>query len=260
METPTPDTNTAVAEPIADTALDTQVAEPAAPATAAFDPDKLSAEIKGYVSTREAEVAKKYADYDKHVASAKEWEGVRNDPRFNEWVKTINAPQAPKPFEISDDQFTAALSDKGQFTKLIQDAAKQLLETQFGPQLQQTEQKMQFQEKVTELQATVAKYPDFKDLDKQGKIEPIIRKYPGMSFDDAYKLAKHETFNDEVDKKSRGVVALKKAATVERPGTPPGARTNRVKAKGRIDAMTQTMEAIRAGRPVPEFESIGDEE
>lgn len=253
-------TDTPVIDAPVDTAPVEQAVETAAPAPVAFDPDKLSAEIKGYVSQREEAISKKYADYEKHQKAAQEWEGVRNDPRFNDWVRTLNAPQAPKAFEITDDQFTAALSDKGQFTKLIQDAARQLLETQVGPQLQQTQQHIEFQQKVTELQQTVSKFPDFRDLDKQGKIEPLIRKYPGLSFEDAYKLAKHETFNEEVDKKARGVVDLKKKATVERPGTPPGARTNRVKAKGRIEAMTMTMEAVRAGRPVPEFESIGDEE
>lgn len=254
-----PQTTETVEAPVTEAAPVAQAVESAAPA-AVFNPDKLPDEIKSYVSKREEEISKKYANYERYEKSAQEWESVRNDPRFNDWVKGLNAPQTPKAFEITDDQFTAALSDKAQFTKLVQDAARQLLETQVGPQLQQTQQHIEFQKKVGELQNVTARFPDFKDLDKRGLIEPIIRRYNGnISFEDAYKLAKHETFNEEVDKKSRGVVELKKKATVERPGTPPGARTNRIKAKGREEAMTLVMEAVRAGRPVPEFEEIGDE-
>ncbi len=110
------------------------------------------------------------------------------------------------------------------------------------------------------MQSVTKAHPDFKELDSRGLIEPIIKKYNGnISFEDAYWIAKKDTFQEEVDKKARGVVALKKQATVERPGTPPGARTNKVKARGREEAMTMVMEAVRAGRPVPEFEDIGDE-
>lgn len=235
---------------------------PAAPAPRAFDPEALPSEIKSYVTKQreeaQAEARKQYADYDRHRASAQEWEGVRNDPRFQKWAESLRQPAPPKPFEISDDQFAAALSDKGQFTALVQQAAKALMEQTVGPQLESVKQHNEFQTKVTELQQTVVKYPDFKELDKRGLIEPIIRKYPHLSFEDAYKIAKHETINEEADRRARGIVASKKAATVERPGTPSAAKGTLVKAKNREEAMNMVAEAIRAGRPIPEFEEIGD--
>ena len=242
-------------------APETQPQASAAPGRA-FDPEALPAEIKGYVTKQReaaaAEAASKYADYERHRASAQEWEGVRNDPRFQQWAESLRQPAAPKPFEITDDQFTAALSDKGQFTALVQQAAKALLEQTVGPQLESVKQHNEFQTKVTELQQTVVKYPDFKELDKRGLIEPIIRKYPHVSFEDAYKIAKHETINEEADRRARGIVAAKKSATVERPGTPSAAKGTLVKAKNREEAMNMVAEAIRAGRPVPEFDEIGD--
>ncbi|MEK7124985.1 MAG: hypothetical protein AAB864_01125 [Patescibacteria group bacterium] len=266
METPTNNT-TAVAEPDVAKGVVNSTAEeaPIQAETPVFNPDKLPDDIKSYVSKREAEIAKKYANYERYEKSAQEWDSVRNDPRFNEWAKGLNAPQTPKPFEVSDDQFAAALSDKTQFTKLVQDAARQLLDTQIGPQLQQTQRQVEFQKSMGELQSVVAKYPDFNDLDKRGLIEPIIRKYPGdprngvpaISFEDAYWLAKKETFNEEVDKKARGVVSGKKAATIERPGSATGARNAKVNAKNREEAMNMVAEALRNGRPVPEFDEIG---
>jgi hypothetical protein len=227
-----------------------------------FNPESLPADIKTYVQRQKeeaaAEAAKKYADYDRHAAAAREWEGVRNDPRFQKWAEGLRQPEPPKPFEVSDDQFAAALTDKAQFTKLVQDAAKALLEQTVGPQLESVKQRNDFNEKVTELQQTVAKYPDFKDLDKRGLIEPIIRKYPGMTFEDAYKLAKHETINEEADRRARGIIAGKKAAIVERPGVQGSGKGPVLKAKNREEAMNMVAEAIRAGRPVPEFDEIGD--
>lgn len=239
--------------------IDGADAQPAVEPKTAFDPKTIPAEIRQYFEKDNAEREKKYADYDSKSQAASEWESVRNDPRFNAWVKTLNQPVAPKPFEITDDQYTGALTNKDNFVRLIQDTARQLLETQVGPQLQQTQNHIAFQQKVSELDSVVKQYPDFKELDKRGLIEPIIRKYGNISFEDAYWIAKKATFAEDVDRKARGVVDMKKKANVERPGTPPGARTNKVKAKNRIEAMTMTMEAVRAGRPAPEFEEIGDE-
>lgn len=233
-----------------------------APAGREFNPESLPAEIKTYVQRQKeeaaAEAAKKYADYDRHVEAAREWEGVRNDPRFQKWSESLRQPEPPKAFEITDDQFAAALTDKGQFTKLVQEAAKALLEQTVGPQLESVKQRNDFNEKVTELQQTVARFPDFKDLDKRGLIEPIIRKYPGMTFEDAYKMAKYATIDEEADRRARGIVGAKKAAIVERPGTPAAGRGPIIKAKNREEAMNLVAEAIRAGRPIPEFDEIGD--
>ena len=207
----------------------------------------------------QAEARKQFADYDKHRTAAKEWEGVRNDTRFQAWAESLRKPPEPKPFEVSDDQFAAALTDKGQFTKLVQEAAQALLEKSgLGQQLESVKKRNEFNDKVSELQQTVTKYPDFKDLDKRGLIEPIIKKYPSMTFEDAYKLAKHSTIGEDAAKLAAGIVKGKKDAIVERPGLPPAGKGPTLKAKNREEAMNLVMEAARAGRPIPEFDEIGD--
>lgn len=245
--------------PIHEGAPETPTAQPTAKQ---FDPEALPAEIKGYVTKQResaaAEAAAKYADYDRHRAAAQEWDGVRNDPRFQKWAEGLRQPEAPKAFEITDDQFAAALSDKGQFAKLVQEAAKALMEQTVGPQLESVKQHNEFQAKIGELQQVVKDHPDFKELDKRGLIEPIIRKYPSLSFEDAYWLARKDTLNEEADRRARGIIAGKKAATVERPGQPTSSKGARVIAKNREEAMNMVAEAIRAGRPVPEFDEIGD--
>lgn len=226
------------------------------PEKSAFDPNKLPDDIKTFVEAQKAEVAKKYADYEQRVAQAREWEQVRNDPRFQEFQRSLSAPAQPKPFEIDDDRFTKALTDKGEFTRLVQEAAKNLLESQVGPQLAQTNQQIQFQNKVTELKETVAKYPDFKDLDSQGKIEPIIRKYPNLSFEDAYWLAKKDDLNAEADRRARGIVNQKKQGNIEKPGNAPAGKGAKVQVKSRLEAMELAYDAQQAGRPIPEMEYV----
>ena len=229
-----------------------------------FNPEALPAEIKTYVQRQKeaaaTEAAAKYADYERHRAAAQEWEGVRNDPRFQKWAEGLRQPAPAKPFEVSDEAFSAILSgDKGKFQEAVMQAAQHLLKEQVAPQLESVKQHNEFQAKVGELQQTVAKFPDFKDLDKRGLIEPIIRKYPALSFEDAYWLAKKDTLNEEADRRARGIIDGKKKATVERPGVPPAAAKGaKVSAKNREEAMNMVAEAIRAGRPVPEFEEIGD--
>lgn len=226
------------------------------PEKAAFDPNKLPDDIKNFVEAQKAEVSKKYADYEQRVAQAREWEQVRNDPRFQEFQRSLSAPSQPKPFEIDDDRYTKALTDKGEFVRLVQEAAKNLLESQVAPQLAQTQNQIQFQNKVAELKETTTKYPDFKDLDSQGKIEPLIRKYPNLSFEDAYWLAKKDDLNAEADRRARGIINQKKAGTTERPNNAPAGRGAKVQVKSRLEAMELAYDAQQAGRPIPEMEYV----
>lgn len=217
----------------------------------AFDPSKIDARTREYF---EKETSTKYADYEPSRKAAQELNTIKNDPGFQKWLQDRNAPQAPAPFELTDDQFTAALTDKAQFAKLVQDAAKHLLQTEVGPKLAQTDQHFQFEAKKTELAGTIQKFPDFKDLDKRGLIEPVIRKYPHVSFEDAYWIAKQHTFKEDVAKAARGQVDGRKGANTEKPNNAPSAKRNTVKVADRLEAMERAAEDFRAGREVAEYE------
>lgn len=228
----------------------TQIVETNDPNTA-VDPSKIDSRVKEHF---EKEYSTKYQDYEPSKRAAQELNAIKNDPAFQKWLQERNAPPAPKPFELTDDQFTAALTDKGQFTKLVQEAAKHLLQNEVNPKLQQTEQHFQLEAKKNELSSTMQKFPDFKDLDKRGLIEPIIRKYPNVGFEDAYWIAKQHTYKEEVAKAARGQVAERKGATVERGNNAPSARRTTVKVADRLEAMEKAAEDFRAGREVAEYE------
>ena len=223
----------------------------AAPVVEAFDPAKIDPRAKEHF---EKEYSTKYADYEPSKKAAQELNNIKNDPRFQKWVSSLNAPEPPKPFEITDEQFTAGLTDRAQFVKLVQDAARHLVDNQIGPKLQQTEQHFQLEAKTNELHATIAKFPDFKELDKRGLIEPILRKYKDISFDDAYWIAKQHTNKEDVAAAARGQVNARKGATVERGNNAPSTRKTVVKVENRLEAMTRTAEDIAAGREPAEYD------
>jgi len=227
-------------------AVDGQQTEtPAVVETPAFDPAKIDAQTRAYF---EKETSTKYADYEPSRKAAQELNQIKNDPAFQKWLTERNAPAPAKPFEINDDQFTAALTDKAQFTKLVQEAAQHLLDTKIGPKLQQTDNHFQLQAKTNELHQTIAKFPDFKDLDKRGLIEPILRKYDKITFEDAYWIAKQATFKEDVAAAARGQVTARKGSNVERGNNAPSTNKSVVKVAGRLEAMTKVAEDIAAGR------------
>ncbi len=253
METATDTPQTEVNDTPQSEAVNTPINEGEHPnnSAPAFDPAKIDPRAKEHF---EKEYTTKYADYEPSKKAAQELNQIKNDPRFQKWVAGLNTPEPPKPFEITDEQFTAGLTDRAQFVKLVQDAARHLVDNQIGPKLQQTEQHFQLEAKTNELNATIVKFPDFKELDKRGLIEPILRKYPSISFDEAYKLAKYDDRTADIAKAARGQVAERKGASVERGNNAQTKTKSVVKVEDRLEAMTRTAEDIAAGREPAEYE------
>lgn len=245
-------TDTIQSETQTETAPEVQETEQTpAPENQAFDPAKIDPKVKEHF---EKEYTTKYRDYDSLRRSVQELNAIKNDPNFQKWITERNAPAKPTPFELTDDQFTAALTDKGQFAKLVQDAAKHLLQNEVQPKLQQTEQHFQIEAKKNELHETIRKFPDFKELDKRGLIEPIIRKYGNIGFEDAYWIAKQHTYKEEVAAAARGQVNNRKGSSVERGNNAPSDKKSIEKVGDRLEAMTRTAEDLAAGREPGEYD------
>ena len=215
----------------------------------AFDPNSLPAEAKAHFD-------KQYEGYGRYKEMASEYETLLKTNEFREWYQGQRQAPAKQPqkFEVSDEQFVGALSNKDQFTSLVNSLAEKLVNEKIGPQLQQAQMQAQLANKTNELDKVMGKYPDFMDLDKRGFIEPVLRKYPGISYEDAYWLGKRHTINEDIDKRARGLVESKKAASVEKPGPASGQRSHRVKAKTSLEAMEIAAEAYKAGREIPDFD------
>lgn len=224
----------------------------AKPQEQAFDPAKIDPKAKEYF---DKEYSTKYSDYESHKKASQEYNLVRNDPEFQKWIMSRNQPEQPKPFDITDDQFTAALTDRAQFVKLVQEAAKHLVNNEIGPKLQQTDRHFQVEAKKSELSKVIQKYPDFSEMDKRGLIAPVVEQYRGLvSFEDAYWIAKRQTWNEDVAKAARGQVNNRKSANVEKGDNAPSVRKNVLKFDSREEALQAVAAAIREGREVPEID------
>jgi len=249
METATAEPTTEVSNDTA--SADTTVAESTdtkvEDTPKAFDPASISPETKSYFE-------KQYEGHGKYKEMASEYEQILKTKEFQDWYQGLRQPKQAPDHEISDDEFVAALSDKTKLAQFIRNEAKKMVSEEFGPQLQQTQQKLELSAKTNELNEVIAKNPDFMELDKRGLIEPYLRKYPGISFEDAYWLGKKHTLNEDIDRRARGLVDSKKAASVEKPGATNGAKSRRIKAKNSLEAMEIAAEAFKAGREAPEID------
>lgn len=244
------DTDTTQApEAVADAEAQTQEApaEQATPETTkAFDPSSISPEVQEYYK-------KQYGDYEQLKGEVGQFRQLTQDQRFQKWYQEMQNPSpAPAPkFEISADEHAAALGDPAKFQELVMKAAEFTANSKMGPQLQQAQREIEFSKAQNELQKVVTEYPEFKELDRAGHIEPILRKYPGMSFVDAMNLAKATTgwVNKQVDDRARGQVQMQKKAITER-----GGNSNNSKAKksfsNRESAMEYAYSEAQAGREV----------
>lgn len=257
-------TETNPAETQTETAPEVQATEQTpAPETQAFDPAKIDAKTREYF---ENETKTKYQDYEPSKRAAQELNNIKNDPEFQKWIMSRNAPPPQKEFEIDDNRFTAALTDKAEFVKLVKEAAEHLHNQTVAPRFAEQEYRVQVEAKTTELTQTKAKYPDFADLDKRGLIAPIIQKYPsvgkpgtpdyrpGISFDEAYWIAKQHTSKEDIALAARGQVNSRKLATVEKGNNAPSTTRTVTKVADRAELMERVAEDIRAGREPGQYD------
>ena len=212
-----------------------------------FDPASIAPEVKSHFE-------KQYDGFSKYKEMAAEYENLLRAPQFQEWYRGLNQPKTDK-FEVTDEQFVQALSNKDQFASLVNSLAEKVAKEKFGPQIEQVQMQANLANKSNELNRVLTKYPDFQEMvDQRGLLEGYIQKYPNLGFEEIYKLAKWDNFNTEVDKRARGLVDSKKAASVEKPGTTSGAKSRKVKAKSSLEAMEIAAEAFKAGREAPDID------
>lgn len=236
-------------EAVADAEAQTREApaEQATPETTkAFDPSSISPEVQEYYK-------KQYGDYEQLKGEVGQFRQLTQDQRFQKWYQEMQNPNpAPAPkFEISADEHAAALGDPAKFQELVMKAAEFTANSRINPQIQQLQAQLELEQQKSVLAGVIRKNPEFSELDSKGLIEPILRRYPGISFVDAMNIAKSESgwVNKQVDDRARGQVQMQKKAITER-----GGNSNNSKAKksfsNRESAMEYAYSEAQAGREV----------
>lgn len=222
----------------------------AAPAAPSFDPEKIDPQIKSHF---EKTYAEKYKDYEQVKQAANQFSQVQNDPRYREWVQSLNAPKKSEPFKLTEEEHTAMLGDPNKAAEIIARAADRAAADKYGPQIEQLKREAQFAKASSELADCVKRHPEFTDLDKNGHILPVLQQYPGISFDDALAIAKQKTgwVQKAAALEAAATVETKKRAMTEKPGSSRATR-GRKSFASREDAMVYVMEQARLGNDVDE--------
>lgn len=201
----------------------------------------------------EKEIGTRYKDYEQVKQAASQFAQVQNDPRYREWVQSINSPKKAEPFKLTDEEHAAMLGDPAKAAEIIARAADRAAADKYGPQIEQLKREAQFAKASSELSDCVKRHPEFTDLDKNGHIMPVLQQYPGISFDDALAIAKQRTgwVQKAAALEAADIVKAKKHAITEKPGS---ARSTKGKKNfaSREDAMVYVMEQARLGNDVDE--------
>ena len=252
---PPPDTSPQAAVP------ETQ----AAPADTNFDPSILPPELRSrYEATlaaREKEISSKYAGYDEAMTAKQQLTALTQHPAFRQWYAEQQNPQpkaqekaAPEP-ELSPEKHVEIISDPKAMQSYINDLVERRANQLVMPEVQKTREQVQLMDKRQEIERFASAHPDFWDLDKQGKLEPVLRKYNSISIEDAYKLAKFDTLKKEAISEAHGIVSQKKQASVERPGVSSSrSSSGPIKAKNRQELGEIVADYHRRGLEAPDIE------
>lgn len=239
-----------VVEEVAPEVVETPVETPA-PETKveAFDPEKIDPKVKEHF---EKTYSEKYKDYESSKQAAGQFQQLQADPRWKQFVESINVPKKPEPFQITPEEHTAALGDPAKFQELVTRAAQHINQTQYAPKIEQFEKEAQFAKASAELSDTVLKHPEFKELDQAGHILPVLQRYPGISFNDALAIAKQNSGWEakKAAAEAAGVVQTQKKAMTEKPGNPSSAGKGPRHFKTSSEALEWAASEFRQGRQV----------
>lgn len=232
-------------------------ATPSAPETAApqtppvFDPSTLPPELQ-----------RKLSDYDALSQRAQSYDQLVRHPEFQKWYagqtgQKPASPTAKSPLESYSDEQLASLGISRPQAEFIDKLAEERAKMFAEPRINEAKQEVAVMRRASEIESFAKEHSDFWELDKQNLIEPVLNKYPSISIQDAYILAKAPFLQQEAVNKAHGIVEKKKAASVERPGVSPSASAGKVKVKDRVEAMEIAMRYAREGKEAPDFEIGG---
>lgn len=244
--TEAPEPSTEVNEDVQPQSTESQ----AAPAAPAFDPEKIDPQIKSHF---EKTYSNKYKDYDEIKQAANQFAQVQNDPRYREWVQSINTPKKSEPFRLTEEEHTAMLGNPEKAAEIISRAAERVAQDKFAPQIEQLQREADLAKATAQLNDCIRRNPEFVELDQNGHIFPIMRQYPSLSYDDALAIAKQRTgwVKKAVALEAAANVENKKRSMTEKPGSSRATR-GRKSFPSREDAMVYVMEQARLGNDVDE--------
>lgn len=226
-----------------------------------FDPKNLSPELQTVYKQMQSSYTKKTQALSEHRKKSDTLDQLIAYKPFMEWYDRENSGQnrETKPAQeqpslgLTDEDFEKATTNKEAFNGYVQKLLENQLSQAVMPVVNRAQQEVEQLKNASKIEAFANDHQDFWQLDEQGKILPLIQRYPNLEIEDIYKLAKYESLEHEAILKAHNVVQQKMGAVSEKPGVSLPS-TNVVKVKSREEAMRKAWEAAENGQPIPEFE------
>lgn len=169
---------------------------------------------------------------------------------FKQAVESEKARKAGSPlsFELTDDQFEAARTDKRTFLELTKQIAQKVIESTVGDKLSHLSERTEALSSDREFERTAREYGDeFKTFKDAGKLDSYLKQ--GYDYETAFakaKLAERGKSPDDVSKKAEELLRQRKQQVTEKDGKrASGSRV--IKAKTFDEAISRSLDALLQG-------------
>ena len=228
-----------------------------------FDPAQLPPELEATYKKMQAAFTQKTQGLAESKKKVEAYDQLLAAPEFRRWFyeQTNPAPEKPEvqkekeqPPALSDEQLAEIATDPRKLVAFVEAVVQDRLTRTVMPVAEGARLKAEELSLQRDIESFGNQVPDFWELDRQGLIDRALDRYPGLSIEDAYKIAKFPTMSAEADKRAHGIVQSKKSAVVEKPGLNSMPGSSKATFKTRGEAMDAVAEAFMAGRPIPDIE------
>lgn len=192
------------------------------------------------------------SEWSQYKRDAETLYGIVDQPWFKSAIQEERTKRSGKmpDMELSDEQFSQVISDKGAFTKLVRQVAESIAERKVGEHLSPAQEELAQLKADRELDAITRRYSDFEKLNEDGVFDEHLK--AGFDYETAYKLYKFDQAEADspakVEQEAQRLLQAKKDGSVGKAGVPKLTGAARVyKAKNLDEAFDQAWAAVQRG-------------
>lgn len=187
---------------------------------------------------------------------AQAFDNLVQDQRFREWYSSVTNPkqsEVKKEPDLTPEQYAELQADPVKMQNFLDRRIEAKAQEMIAPALTRAQSEIEVLKRSNEIQNVANAHKDFWELDEKGLIEKTMMRYPNLSAEDAYWLAKRPGMEAEAMQKAHDTIKKKQGMVVEKPGvTTNGPKV--VKVKSKTELMERAYEYAKRGEEPPEFE------
>lgn len=187
------------------------------------------------------------------------FDSLTRDAGFRDWYASRNQPKTPEKKvepQMTDEELQALWSDPRKYNQYLESKIEARAREIITPIVEKSSREIEILKRTREIENTASIHKDFWELDEKGLIEKTMTKYPNLSAEDAYWLAKREVVEQQALTQAHETINKKRGLVVEKPGVSVGtSKVVKVRSKGEL--MEKAYEYAKRGEEPPEFDIEG---